>query len=304
MLSKIYSDTTLSLALTISAAAWGLYWFPLRTLEQAGFSGAWSVVFFNACPMLVLCPLILINRKQLGAVPGPTIFAAVMIGLAFSLYANGLVETTVVRATLLYYLTPVWSTLIGVLWLSERLTKARVISIIVAFFGLILLLSGNGSAQAPLNIGDLFSFLSGIFWAIGIASLNRWSQIPILPLSTFVFLSTTIISAVFAVVIYGDPLPDFTMAQAAFPTAAFWSIVILLPCFFVIFRASQFLFPGRVGLLTMSEVVVAIVSAAILVPDEPMQAIQWLGAVAILLAGLIEVGFGTNQSAAAAQDQH
>ena len=105
-------------------------------------------------------------------------------------------------------------------------------------------------------------------------------------------------------VIYGDPLPDFTVAQAAFPTAAFWSIVILLPCFFVIFRASQFLFPGRVGLLTMSEVVIAIVSAAILVPDEPMQAIQWLGAVAILLAGLIEVGFGTNQSAAAAQDQH
>jgi hypothetical protein len=38
----------------------------------------------------------------------------------------------------------------------RALTKARVISIIVAFFGLILLLSGNGSAQAPLNIGDLF----------------------------------------------------------------------------------------------------------------------------------------------------
>tara|TARA_B100000780_G_scaffold217629_1_gene156886 strand:+ start:421 stop:549 length:129 start_codon:yes stop_codon:yes gene_type:complete len=42
-----------------------------------------------------------------------------------------------------------------------------------------------------------------------------------------VFLSTTIILAIFAVVIYGDLLPDFTMAQAAFPTIAFWSIVIL-----------------------------------------------------------------------------
>tara|TARA_B100000780_G_scaffold107618_1_gene75286 strand:- start:693 stop:872 length:180 start_codon:yes stop_codon:yes gene_type:complete len=57
-----------------------------------------------------------------------------MIGLAFSLYANGLVETTVVRATALYYFSPVWSTLISVLWLSEPLTKARVISIIVSFF--------------------------------------------------------------------------------------------------------------------------------------------------------------------------
>ncbi len=43
--------------------------------------------------------------------------------------------------------------------------------------------------------------------------------------------------------------------------------------------------------MTMSEVVVAIVSAAILVPDERMQAVQWLGAVAILIAGLIEVDF-------------
>ncbi|MDG2404432.1 MAG: hypothetical protein P8M25_05620 [Paracoccaceae bacterium] len=91
MFSRTYSDTTLSFALTISAAAWGMYWFPLRAIEQAGFSGAWSVVFFNACPMLVLCPLILVNRKQLSTVLGPTIFTAVMIGLAFSFYANGLV---------------------------------------------------------------------------------------------------------------------------------------------------------------------------------------------------------------------
>ena len=130
------------------------------------------MVFFNACLMLVLCPLHLDQPQTTRRSPRAELFAAVRIGLAFNLYANGLVETTVVRATLLYYLIPVWSTLISVLWLLEPLTKARVISIIVAFFSLILLLSGNGSAQAPLNIGDLFSFLSGIFWTIGIASLN------------------------------------------------------------------------------------------------------------------------------------
>lgn len=89
--------------------------------------------------MLVLCPLILINRKQLSAVAGPTIFAPVMIRLAFSLYANGLLETTVVRTTLLYDMNLVWSPLIGVLWVLQRLTKAQVISIIVVFFGLMLL---------------------------------------------------------------------------------------------------------------------------------------------------------------------
>ena len=297
MFSRAYSDKTLSLALSLSAAAWGLYWLPLRTIENLGVSSAWSVVFFNACPLIVLCPLLFFGFKRLAGVHGPTALASIMIGMAFTLYANGLVETTVVRATLLYYLTPVWSTLIGVLWLSEPFTKARVISIGIGFSGLCLLLSSDGeSAAYPLNIGDLYSFMSGIFWAMGIATLNRWPNIPLLPLTAFVFISTTAISAVFAGVFYVDPLPAFATIKTAFPTAAFWSIIILLPCFIIIFRVSQLLFPGRVGILTMSEVVVAIVSAAILIPEETMLWIQWMGAVAILLAGLIEVWFGYNQN--------
>ena len=292
MLSENNSDKTLSLALSLSAAAWGLYWLPLRTIESAGISGSWSVVFFNACPLIVLLPWLVFHFRKLKNIAGPTLLAAIMIGMAFTLYANGLLETTVVRATMLYYLTPVWSTLIGVIWLSEPLTRARIIAIGVAFLGLFLLLANGESTDYPLNIGDLYSLLSGIFWAIGVATLNRWSSIPILPLATFIFISTTAISALFAGVFYVDPLPNFTMMQAAFPTAAFWSIFILLPCFCIIFRVSQLLFPGRVGILTMSEVIVAIISAAILVPEETMVWMQWLGAVAILLAGLIEVLFG------------
>lgn len=222
--------------------------------------------------------------------------AALMIGLTFTLFANALVETTIVRATMLYYLTPVWSTIIGVIWLSERLTKARIVAIAVAFAGLFLLLSDGGSSKYPLNIGDLYSFLSGIFWAIGVATLNRWSNIPILPLATFMFISTTVISVIFAGVLYADPVPTVAMLKTAFPTAAFWSIVIMLPSFCIIFRVSQLLFPGRVGILTMSEVIVAIVSASILVPEETMLLLQWAGVVAILLAGLIEVLFGYSKT--------
>jgi drug/metabolite transporter (DMT)-like permease len=297
MFSEKNSDTTLSIALFLSAGAWGLYWFPLRTIEEAGIAGSWSVVFFNACPLIVLCPLLVLNFRKLVGVVGPTLLAALMIGMAFTLYSNGLLETTVVRATMLYYLTPAWSTILGVIWLSEPLTRARIIAICVAFAGMFLLLSNGDSSAYPLNIGDLYSLLSGIFWAIGVATLNRWPKIPILPLATFIFLSTTIISAIFAGVLHVDPLPDLAMIKIAFPTAAFWSIVVFLPCFCIIFRISQLLFPGRVGILTMSEVVVAIISAAILIPQETMILMQWVGAIAILLAGLIEVLFGYHKKA-------
>ena len=148
-----------------------------------------------------------------------------------------------------------------------------------------MLLSHGESSDYPLNTGDLYSFLSGIFWAIGAATLNRWAKIPILPLATFVFISTTVLSAIFAGVLYVDPTPALDLLTTAFPTAAFWSIVIMLPCFCIIFRVSQVLFPGRVGILAMSEVIVAVISASILVPEETMSLLQWMGAAAIVLAG-------------------
>ena len=292
----MYSEKTLSLALAVSAAFWGLYWFPLRSIEATGMAGSWSVVFFNACPLILLCPILVFQYKKLINVFWPTVLASIMIGMAFSLYSTALIETTIVRATLLYYLTPVWSTILGVVWLSERLTRARVLAIIIAFIGMYFLLADTESNQRPINIGDICGLLSGMFWAIGIATLNRWSNIPILPVAAFIFISTTLISAVFALFFHYDPIPEIILFREAFVTAAFWSICVLLPCFCIIFRASQLLFPGRVGILTMSEVVVAILSASILVPEESMLLIQWTGAAAIIIAGLIEVLFGYSKT--------
>ena len=296
MFSEKTPDKTLSIFLALSAGVWGLYWLPLRSIEELGVTASWSVVLFNACPLVVLVPLLMFNYQQLKGLVGPTILAGLMIGIAFNLYANGLLETTVARATLLYYLTPIWSTLLGVVWLSEPLTKARIIAIGVALIGLFLLLSNASSSNQALNIGDLYSFMSGIFWAIGVSVLNRWAAIPILPLLAFTFLATTLFSALTAGLLPANPVPDLQAVKMALPAAAFWAIFIFVPSFFIIFRISQLLFPGRVGILTMTEAIVAIVSAAILIPEESMLLLQWLGAGAIIMAGLIEVLFGYSKN--------
>ena len=296
MFSEKTPDKTLSIFLALSAGVWGLYWLPLRSIEELGVTASWSVVLFNACPLVVLVPLLLFNYQQLKGLVGPTTLAGLMIGIAFNLYANGLLETTVARATLLYYLTPIWSTLLGVVWLSEPLTKARIIAIGVALIGLFLLLSNANPSNQALNIGDLYSFMSGIFWAIGVSVLNRWAAIPILPLLAFTFLATTLFSALTAGLLPANPVPDLQAVKMALPAAAFWAIFIFVPSFFIIFRISQLLFPGRVGILTMTEAIVAIVSAAILIPEESMLLLQWVGAGAIIMAGLIEVLFGYSKN--------
>lgn len=297
MSTKQYSEKTLSLAIFISAALWGLYWIPLRTIENMGIPGSWTVPFFNACPLLVLIPLFIFYFKIIQGNWMVTLLASIMIGFAFSFYAYGLLETTVIRATLLFYLSPIWSTVIGVVWLKEKFTKARVISIFIGLLGLFFLLSPNNLSNQSLNIGDLFSILSGFCWGVGGSILKRNSNtVSIISLATLLYLSTTVISIIFAILFYADPLPNLASIKSAFPTAAFWSIFILSPGFIVIFKVSQILFPGRVGILMMSEVIVACISASIFLPEETMVIIQWFGVIGIVSAALVEVIFGYKAS--------
>ena len=287
------SDKILSLIIVVSSCAWGLYWLPLRSIEQSGIVGSWSIVLVNACPLIILVPLIFFNLDKLTKYPKPIFFAVIMIGAAFTFYANGLVQTSVIRATLLFYLSPIWSTIIGIIWLNERLTIARVISIIVALIGLILLLYDfRNQETAMLNFGDFSSILSGLFWALGASILKKWSKLPIIPLTAIVYFSTTSLSILLAIIVYKAPIPSLALIGQNFSTAFIWSVIVLLPSFCIIFRISQILFPGRVGILMMSEVAVAVISAKILLPEEQMVILQWIGASAILLAGVVEIIFG------------
>ena len=287
------SDKILSLIIVVSSCAWGLYWLPLRSIEQSGIVGSWSIVLVNACPLIILVPLIFFNLDKLKEYPKPILFAGIMIGAAFTFYANGLVQTSVIRATLLFYLSPIWSTIIGIIWLNERLTIARVISIIVALIGLILLLYDfRNQETAMLNFGDFSSILSGLFWALGASILKKWSKLPIIPLTAIVYFSTTSLSILLAIIVYKAPIPSLALIGQNFSTAFIWSVIVLLPSFCIIFRISQILFPGRVGILMMSEVAVAVISAKILLPEEQMVILQWIGASAILLAGVVEIIFG------------
>ena len=287
------SDKILSLIIVVSSCAWGLYWLPLRSIEQSGIVGSWSIVLVNACPLIILVPLIFFNLDKLKKYPKPIFFAGIMIGAAFTFYANGLVQTSVIRATLLFYLSPIWSTIIGIIWLNERLTIARVISIIVALIGLILLLYDFRNQETViLNFGDFSSILSGLFWALGASILKKWSKLPIIPLTAIVYFSTTSLSILLATIVYKAPIPSLALIGQNFSTAFIWSVIVLLPSFCIIFRISQILFPGRVGILMMSEVAVAVISAKILLPEEQMVILQWIGASAILLAGIVEIIFG------------
>jgi len=283
------SNRTASIAVFAAAAFWGLYWWPVRTIEAAGLSPSYSVALFNASPLLVLIPLVLVRRRSEFRYVPQALLVGSLMGIGLGLYATAMVVAPVIRVTLLFYLTPVWSTLIGAIWLREPLSVARIMAILMGLGGLFLLMSGGEGSTQPLNFGDYFALASGVFWGFGAAGVKRWPKTPTAMITTVQFIAVIVFSSLIGLIVFNDPIPNAAAIEQAFPIAFFGSVLVLLPTAYVMFVAARQLFPGRVGILMMSEALVAIISATILLPEETLSLWQWVGGITILGACLVEV---------------
>jgi drug/metabolite transporter (DMT)-like permease len=277
-----------AILLVLGASVWGLYWLPLREMNRLGIEGTWGVVFFNFCPLLVLPPLLIWKGGKLWERPGPALFIGAMTGVAMGAYSTAMVIAPVIRVTMEFYLTAVWSTIIGVLWLSEQIDLRRVATVIAGLFGLFLLIFGaSGAADSAFGFGDVLALTSGVLWAFGAAGMKRWPSENLLVTSFYQFLFAVLAGSIFAQALFPGTSPAPAQLLEVLPLAFVGSAMLLLPSIMVIFWASRVLFPGRVAILMMSEALVATVSATLLLPEETMTLIQWTGAAIVLLACLL-----------------
>ncbi|MGB1258156.1 MAG: DMT family transporter, partial [Thiolinea sp.] len=276
-----------SIVAFLSASIWGLYWVPLRYLGGEGIDGGWAVAMLNFPAAVILFLVAAWQWQQHRGFVGKSLIIGFFTGLGIALYTAGLVHSSVVRATLLFYTTPVWATLIGIFWLGEQANWQRWAAIAVGLIGLGMMVSG-GSDSVPLNIGDGFALLAGIVWALGASMIKRFEGVPLAGMNMFQFFFTASLAILLGMLV-SDSLPDPDFFIRAIPFSTLISLLVVLPSVWLIFWAQKYLFPGRAGLLMMSEVLVAVVSASIFLPEEYMSLIEWLGAGLIITACLIEV---------------
>ncbi len=279
------SQRLATLALFLGASIWGLYWLPLRELARLGIDGAWGVALFNACPLLVLVPLMIWKRRVVLADPGPALFIGAATGVGLGFYSTSIVMAPVIRMTMEFYLTSVWSTIIGVIWLKEHLDLRRVLTVAAGLLGLFLLLSGGSDLpSSALGLGDVLAVASGMLWALGAAGMKRWPGAHVLTTSALQFLFAVLAGVALALLLLPNPPPSVAQVIDGLPLSLLASTLFLLPSILVIFWACRILFPGRAAVLMMSEALVATISASWLLPAETMTALQWSGGGIVLLA--------------------
>ncbi len=277
-----------SLAVALSGAMWGCFWLPLRSISDMGLGGGWvsAVCFFTAA----LAPLPFLLRKVAWQGFSGQLLTGTLLGLAFSLYTVSLVLTEVINAILLFYLTPVWSTLAGVVFLRERLTVARALAIVLGFCGLAFILGFDHGMPMPRNKGDWLALISGMIWAAGtMRSFHKPARGIALPFFAFSIggLAASLIIVIAAMGMGSDSAAATNPAEA-FPWAVAMALIFFVPPNFLVLWAAQRIDSGRVGILLMTEVLMGAVTAAMF-SGEPFGVMQVAGTACIAAAAFIEV---------------
>jgi drug/metabolite transporter (DMT)-like permease len=200
------------------------------------------------------------------------------------------VRGQVARVILLFYLTPVWSTLLGRLLLGEAITARRVLTIALGFGGMLVIFGAEAGPPLPRSVADWMGLISGMTWGLSMVYVNKTAARPLLDRMVVQFVFLAPLFYLLTLLPGGRGLaeaPTGLYAGSTLWLAAF-ALLWMLPLVWLTYFGASRLDPGRVAIFLMLEIVIGLGSAALLT-DEPFGLRELAGAVLIMSAGLTEV---------------
>ena len=164
-------------AVALSAAFWGLWWLPLRALAEAGLTGpALNAVLYGTMT-LALLPWLWRRHRRLAAGGLLLLGAGGLFGAALVSWNLALILGEVVRVTLLFYLAPIWTTLLAVALLGERVGALRPLSVLFGLAGALVLLGSGHGLPLPRSAGDWLGLAAGLLFALSVTLVRKGQSI-------------------------------------------------------------------------------------------------------------------------------
>lgn len=286
------------------SAIWGLFWLPLRYLHESGIAGMWAVALVMGAALIPALAVLYWQREQGQLRRADPWLLGIALGSATVLYFTGILFSDVIRVIFLFYLLPLWTTLSARLIYGEPIRRDKLIVIVGALVGVWLLLGGGSGLPLPRNVGDWCGIGAGMCWGISL-SLLRGREASIHPTAST---ATALFAALLLASLAGLLIPQSLMSDPALvaaPNGTHDSATLLLGCLF----GGIVLFPAMFGqiwgarripaptaaLLTMSEILVATLSAWLLVGTD-LEPLSWLGGAIIVGAVCIDLYIQRNQT--------
>ena len=285
----------IAFALAISAGSWGIYWLPQRILEDGGLTGGWGTIAQMIIGVLILSPIAL-WRKVKGRTFGLELpITGLLCGGGFICYALSFLLTDVVRALILFYMTPIWTTIFEIIFLKKKPGVERALTLSLALGGLWIVFSKQTIIPLPENAGDWLALAGGALFAAGMIRLEIVKTDGVFPtIFSFFFYGTLFnIVAGFFLTDYLGPMPTIDSFVAMSSFLFFISVFYFIPTGVVIFWSPSKLGAGLCSILFLSEILVGVTSSSILT-DEPFGLREIIGSSMIVIGGILAVVLAPN----------
>lgn len=248
---------------TIGVAGKLIYAYEPSPLTVVTFRAVLAFLFLALLLIIFKRNLLRIDIKDL---PYFGFYGFLAITISFIFFFYSIKYTTVATATILLYTFPAIVVLFSALILNEKITKYKIIALILTFLGTVLVMQIYNLTQFNLNLkGALF----GLGAALGAASYTILGKKVIKKYNplTIVFYAFGF-GSLFLLLFRGPQI----ILKVDYPTLAwvwilFLALVSTLAGYFLYTKGLQYIEAGKAGITAVWEVVVASVLAFIILGE-------------------------------------
>jgi len=273
------------LGLLYGATFWGLVWYPSRLLESMGMQGAWLTLIAYATAFVVFLPFVRFSTAGLRQQPADAMTLVLAAGWTNVAFVLAVLEGEVLRVLLLFYLSPIWTVILGRWLLHEHLNWRSWLMLGLGVSGALVMLWDPTVGRVPMNHADLLAASAGLAFALNNVMTRRITGLGVRAKTQLAWFGVVLVSCAFLLV-QSSALPQAPPA-AWLGTMTLGLVGFMLATLAVVYGVTH-MPVQRSAVIMLFELIVGAVSAWYLA-GELVSAQEWLGGALILSAAVIAI---------------
>jgi len=272
------------ISLLLSACMWGVLWYPLRILEGLGLPGLWSTLTIFGTALCFSLTLVIVQRRRISSHPLLLLVMAAASGWCNVAFILAVLDGNVVRITLLFYLSPIWTVLLGRLILAERMDRQALFTLAFAVCGaLTMLWDSDLGFPWPQDAADWLAISSGVGFALSNVMVRKLYDEDIWVKTVFAWVGVVVLAGVW--LLLGQTAPATADVQVIELTILIGGVAIICMTLLVLYGLTHM--PAhRAAVILLFELIAGAVSAELLT-DEVVLLREWVGGCLIIIAGYV-----------------
>ncbi len=271
-------------SLLYAATLWGMVWYPLRLLEEAGLNGIWQSLISYGAALLVVLPFYRGRAGELRRRLPRLTLMALAIGWCNIAFVLAMLEGNVLRVLLFFYLSPLWTILLGRLFLGERLTAPVLLGLTAGLAGMLAMLwRPEQGFDWPRDRADWMALTSGMGFAVANVLVRYLQDVSLTGKTLVSWLGVLLVAAV-VLASSGPAWPE--AAPSAWWGAAALGVIGFVTMSFAVQYGVTHLPVQQSSVILLFELVAGGFSAWWLADESP-RVTEWVGGLLIAAAGVI-----------------